>query len=423
MNPSASGPRFVFGPGADSSELPAGAHWHAPASDASHSYPESGSGSEQLANAVAQAARELGFARVGFVPIQPFELAGERLRDWLAEGYHGTMGYLATGGNRADPRALLPQAKTLVVVALSYTGPSSLIPLQRRPERAEISRYARGQDYHALLKTKLRQLADRCANLVGRPILARACTDTAPLLEREAAARAGIGFTAKSTLTIAPGVGSYVLLGELLVDLDLSPSTPINAGCGSCRRCLDACPTQAFVDAYVLDARRCISYLTIEFNGIIPRELRRAIGTRVFGCDVCQEVCPYNASAQHKPGAPELEPRPELEALTLVDLLNLSASGYRRLVKHSAMNRTSRERLARNAAVALGNANWLPAVPHLIAAALGHRSLLVRGHAVWALGNYDTPESRAALERVLSEQSEPWIHEEARLSLENHRAR
>ena len=191
------------------------------------------------------------------------------------------------------------------------------MPLRRAedgpPLTGIVARYARGEDYHDVMRKKLRRLADAVANLLGRPVLARHCVDTAPLLERAAAERAGLGFAAKSTMTIIPGVGSYVMLGELLDRRrDRGRRKPMAPRCGTCRLCLDACPTGAIVDAHVVDARRCISYLTIESSGPIPRDLRPLIGARVFGCDVCQDVCPFNASAEAKPSAPEFAPRSSL---------------------------------------------------------------------------------------------------------------
>jgi epoxyqueuosine reductase len=371
---------------------------------------------------IAAAALELGFAKVGFAPIERFDEAAERLRSWLANGYHGVLSYLE-GEDRADPARLLPGAKTLVAVALSYAEPASGVPLRsQRDGRAlsgSVARYARGEDYHLVMKQKLAALAERCSEILGRAVLSRACVDTAPLLEHEVARRAGLGFTAKSTLTIVPGVGSYVLLGELLLDVELPPSEPVAAGCGSCRACLDACPTGAFVGAHVLDARRCISYLTIENQGPIPRELRGRLGTRVFGCDVCQEVCPFNASRAPRPRAPELTPRSTLAVVDLVALLELGAAGYRKLVRRSALRRVSRDTLARNAAVALGNTRDARAAEPLARALAAHPSALVRSHAAWALGELGplAESARGALEGA-SGDPDPLVREEARLGLE-----
>jgi epoxyqueuosine reductase len=377
-----------------------------------------------LAQRVAAAALELGFSRVGFAPAGRFGDAAERLERWLSSGYHGELRYLAGPEDRADPGALLEGTKTIVVVALSYAPDAAPTALRKAKDGAtllgSVARYARGDDYHLVMKDKLEALRDECSRLVGRPVRARVCVDTAPLLEHEAARLAGVGFTAKSTLTIVPGVGSFVLLGELLLDVELPFATPVRAGCGSCRACLDACPTAAFVDAHVLDARRCISYLTIENRGPIPRELRAAIGTRVFGCDVCQDVCPFNASANPKPSAKELSPRPALEELDLVGLLELGAAGYRKLVRRTALRRVNASTLARNAAVALGNSGDDRAREPLLRALRGHKSALVRGHAAWGLGRLGTlaePGGREALRHAAEHDADANVRSEAQAAL------
>ena len=378
---------------------------------------------KSVAEQIAAAALELGFARVGFAPVTPFDEAASRLRTWLASGYHGELSYLEDGDSRADPRALLPEAKTLVAVALSYAEPPKTVPLRADREGpalvGSVARYARGEDYHLVMKEKLAALAERCESIIGRPLATRACVDTAPLLEHEVARRAGFGFSAKSTLTIVPGLGSYVVLGELLLDIELPASEPLKAGCGSCRACLDACPTGAFVSAHVLDARRCIAYLTIENAGPIPRELRALVGTRVFGCDVCQEVCPFNASSTPRPRAPELLPRTPLAVVDLVALLELGAAGYRKLVRRSALRRVTRDTLARNAAVALGNTRDERAVAPLEHALETHRSALVRAHAAWALGALGelAASARPRLERAAEADLDADVREEARLAL------
>jgi len=340
---------------------------------------------------VAALGRELGFARIAIVPIEP-PRRHALYTGWLAAGHAGAMAYLASPehvGPRGDLRALLATARSLIIVALAYDRRDP-IPGDALL-RGKIARYARGEDYHLVMRDRLVALADRLAAALGGPVASRPCVDSAPVLEREWAERGGLGFVAKNTMVIAPGLGSYVVLGELLVDVELgstAPDEPPRPRCGTCRSCLDACPTQAFVDAYVLDARRCISYLTIEHHGAIPRDLRPAIGTWVFGCDVCQEVCPFNAGAG--PTAAQVDPllRPRSLDHAVPDLVALAGKGanqLRQLVKRTALRRVPRDVLLRNVAVALGNTGDHRAIPALVAL-LGHRAGLVRGHAVWALG-------------------------------------
>jgi epoxyqueuosine reductase len=362
-------------------------------------------------------ARELGFARVAIVPVEP-PRRHELYTSWLAAGRAGEMHYLAQPAHieqRADLHTLLDSARSLIVVALVYDR-ADPVPADRLL-RGRIARYARGEDYHLVMRDKLVVLGDRLSAELGRPVATRPCVDSAPVLEREWAERGGLGFVAKNTMVIAPGIGSYVVLGELLVDAELSPSAPEEPPrprCGSCRSCLDACPTGAFVDAYVLDARRCISYLTIEHHGVIPRELRAAIGTWVFGCDLCQEVCPFNAGAGVEPD-PQLRPRSLEHALP--DLVALAARGanqLRQLVKRTAMRRVPRDVLLRNVAVALGNTGAAEAIPAL-AALVAHREPLVRGHAAWALGRLG---ARDVLETARATETDPFVQAELTAALQ-----
>ncbi|HEX4338157.1 MAG TPA: tRNA epoxyqueuosine(34) reductase QueG [Polyangiaceae bacterium] len=381
---------------------------------------ESGTDSGRIiADQIRTAAAELGFVRTGFARATPFDDARGALTSWLAQGYEGELAYMRAADDRADPGALLPGVRTIIAVALPYGGRPVALRLTRdaEPLTARIATYAVGDDYHRVLKDKLFELSRVCERIVGRPVESRVCVDTAPLLEREAARRAGIGFTGKSTMTIAPGVGTYLLLGELLVDVDIEPSEPVRAACGRCTACLDACPTGAFVGPYVLDAKRCVSYLTIENKGPIPRDLRGLIGGRVFGCDECQDVCPFNASESVRPAAPELAAAPARDDVSLVALLELGAAGYRRLVKRSAMRRIGREQLKRNAAVALGNSGDERAVAPLVRALAGERSALVRLHVAWALGRFGGADSRAALAQACNDDADGEVREEARRSL------
>lgn len=374
-----------------------------------------------------QAALDAGFVRAAITKPTLSEHGAERLASWLAAGHHGEMQYMAGGLDRAAPSELLATVKSVLVVALPYAEP---VPVALRrsatggpltpPLTGRVARYAQGEDYHRILKVKLERVAQQIEALVGRDVVRRACVDSAPLLERDFAVQAGLGFAAKSTLTIIPGAGSFVLLGELLLDLELLPTeTPVTPGCGECRRCIDACPTGAFVGPYQLDARRCISYLTIELKGAVPRELRSLMGQHVFGCDVCQDVCPWNHSRHLPARDPELGRHPALAAPELVELLFLGSAAYRKLVAGTALSRVSRARLSRNAAIALGNSHHPSAEAPLARALLTHGSELVRAHAAWALAALGLPlrEGRAALEQAAQTDSSSEVRSEAAASL------
>jgi epoxyqueuosine reductase len=337
----------------------------------------------ELGAQVRDVALRLGFAAVGAVPVGPpdrFDL----YRSWLAAGHHGEMAYLASPEHlaaRADLRALLAAARTVVVAVHPYpAGPP------RPAGRGAVARYARGTDYHIVVRDKLVALGEAIARAAGRAVASRVCVDSAPVLERELAQRAGLGFAGKNTLLITRGVGSYTVLGELLLDVDLEidGGGGDRVGCGSCRACLDACPTGAFVAERVLDARRCISYLTIESEAAIPEELRPRMGPWIFGCDVCQEVCPYNASTARAPTEPREANDIERGHPDLVALAAAPSNQLRRFVRRTALRRVDRARLLRNVCVALGNLGDADALPALTAR-LDDPSPLVREHAAWAI--------------------------------------
>lgn len=353
-------------------------------------------------------ALRLGFAAVGVAPIDRLADGAARLAAWSAQGFDAGLDYMR-GADRADPAALLPAARSVIVAALAHPTPTPL----GRSARGSVAAYARGTDYHLVMKDKLRALADALASAAGTPFRARIAVDTAPLLERELAARAGLGFVGKSTMLIVPGVGTNVMLGEIVTDLELAAGAPIPAGCGACTACIDACPTGAIVAPFVVDARRCISYLTIEHHGTIPIELRPLIGTRVFGCDECQAVCPFDASATPRPFAPELVGRIDPDGLELEALLSAGNAAYRRLVRRTALRRVSRDVLAQNAAVALGNAGDPAAGPALARALGAHPSARVRAHAAWALGRLGGPVAAAALKAALDDPDSEVRHEAA----------
>lgn len=326
----------------------------------------------------------LGLPHLAFTPADELDQHSRYLA-WTAADYAGELVYLVgadQGNARRDPRSLLASARTVCTVAVSYLHPDPSID-KDGSLRGQIARYARAEDYHLVLKRRLGQLAEQLQKHLGLELAYRVCVDTAPLLERALAARAGLGFQGKNTLLITPSIGSYTVLGELLLPLELPRGTPAEPHCGRCRACLDVCPTGALVGEYLLDARRCISYLTIENSGAIPRPLRGAIGTWIFGCDLCQQVCPWNAS--ERPGDAELKPRPEQSHPQLLWLLQLGAAQFRRYVRRTALRRIGRTQLLRNVAVALGNVGTAAEVPAILQA-LRREPALVREHLYWALG-------------------------------------
>jgi epoxyqueuosine reductase len=329
-----------------------------------------------------------GFDLAGIVRLGPVGTA-VAFDEWLQRGYAGTMSYLERGAAaRRDSRSPVPSARSAIVVAMNYDGTQPPGP---------IARYARGRDYHDVLREKLERLHRWLDEAYGRPVPGKAYVDTGPILERDLAQRAGLGWFGKNSCLINPRLGSFFFLGLLLLDLDLEADQPFQFDrCGTCTRCIDACPTQAIVEPRVVDARRCISYLTIELREEIPRELRGSLGTLVFGCDICQEVCPWNVQFSRALASPELAPLSGNAAADPRDLLGLSEEAFRERFKGSAVKRAKRRGLVRNAAVALGNLADPGDVPAL-ARALHDPEPLVRGHAAWALGRIGTPAARQAL--------------------------
>ena len=354
-----------------------------------------------LAAEVKDAARRIGFDLVAVGPAGPPDHAAA-FEEWLDAGHAGTMSYLERGRwKRVDPDRVLPGARSVVACALSYyQGPSAIGP-------DGVARYAWGDDYHAVMASRLRTLGDTIARLAPGST-ARAYVDTGPLLERDLAARAGLGWIGKNTMLLHPELGSFFFIGTILTTAELEPDAPLADRCGTCTRCLDACPTDAFVGPYVLDARRCIAYLTIEHRGPIAAELRPGVGTWVFGCDVCQDVCPWNrrAAVTGEGAAFGARGHPPLAAL-----LTLDETAYRDEYRGSPLKRARREGLARNAAVALGNGGVTDALPAL-GKALGHADPTVRGHAAWALGRLGGAEAGAALHAAQAGETDAGVRRE-----------
>lgn len=346
--------------------------------------------------------RELGLSRVGIAPAAPLPGA-TYYKSWLRRGYHAGMGYLARNvERRAAPASLLEGARSIICAALSYQSSSANRPHaetapQAGPATGRVARYAHGRDYHLVLRERLETLVERLRQRLAEPFEARLFVDTGPLLERELAAAAGLGWIAKNTMLLSRELGSYTVLGEVLTTLELAHDAPETDHCGSCTRCLDACPTGAFPAPYQMDASRCISYLTIEHRGTVPPEFHPAIGEWVYGCDVCQEVCPWNGRPAPLAGREELRPPVAGRALDLVALLELPDQELRRRLTGSPLLRPKPAGLRRNAALVLGNAGRAEALPALVRA-LGDPSPVVRGQAAWSLGRLGGSQAREALE-------------------------
>ncbi len=331
--------------------------------------------SPDLKEKIKQKANELGFILAGVTTPEP-PLHYSTFENWLAQNHHGRMAYLATERSRlrrADPHEILPECKSILVLATPYGPP--------QPDKGNIASYAQGEDYHEVLPARMRELVQFIEAQVGGPVRNRWYTDTGPILERDLAQRAGIGWIGKNTCLIHPKHGSYFLLSEIFLDLELEPDAPfVTDHCGTCRRCIEECPTDCILPDRTIDARRCISYLTIELKEDIPVELRNKIGNWVFGCDICQQVCPWNRFADEGDHAFENEtPLP-----SLTDELALTSQEFNQRFKQSPVKRAKRRGYLRNVAVALGNTSDIYALP-VLQKALNDAEPLVREHAQWAI--------------------------------------
>ncbi len=338
-----------------------------------------------LSKRVKDKARALGFDAAAVASaLPPLEGDYERYRAFLDRGFFGEMDWLARdpeARRRVDTPSILEGARSVVCVARSYAHAEETAGLAQN-----IARYARGRDYHNGVRKKLRQLATFVRSL-GEGVRARPLIDDAPILERAWAARAGLGFVGKNGLLIVPGRGSLLLLGEVVTDLELAPDSPMPERCGECTRCIEACPTRAIVSPFVVDARRCVSYLTIELRSGIDEGLRAGVGQHVFGCDDCQTACPFNASTHHPPPGETFRPLERWSTTTLDELLALEREGeaWRALSEGTPLHRATAEGLARNAAIVLGNRGDRSALAALRRAAERHPAALVRDAALWAI--------------------------------------
>ncbi len=350
-----------------------------------------------------------GFDAVGFAPASVSGEAGERLSEFLSAGFHGDMGWMATrAAERAAPTTLWPEAKTAIVVGLSYAPKDDPMTLLAHKERGVVSVYARGSDYHDLLKSRLKRVARWLSESQSAGV--KVFVDTAPVMEKPLAMAAGIGWQGKHTNLVSRDHGSWLFLGSILTTLDLTSDEMQADLCGSCSRCLDVCPTAAFPAPYKLDARRCISYLTIEHKGPIDRELRPLIGNRIYGCDDCLAVCPWNKFAQAGREA-AFHPRIELSAPRLAELARLDDATFRQLFSGSPIKRIGRNRFIRNVLIAIGNSG-LPDLIEVAEALLNDESPLVRGAAVWALSRLSPTKHAAQKTKRLAAEADEGVREE-----------
>ncbi|MGA9222856.1 tRNA epoxyqueuosine(34) reductase QueG [Pseudomonas sp. CFBP 8772] len=351
--------------------------------------PLTAAGLTDLAQSIKGWGRELGFQQVG---ISGLDLAEheQHLERWLDAGYHGEMDYMAAhGSKRSHPDELVPGTLRVVSLRMDYLpGDTQMAQLLGQPEKAYVSRYALGRDYHKLIRKRVQQLAERIQQAIG-PFGFRAFVDSAPVLEKAIAEQAGLGWIGKNTLVLNRKAGSYFFLSELFVDLPLPVDAPhATEHCGRCTACLDVCPTNAFVGPYVLDARKCISYLTIELKTSIPEDLRALIGNRVFGCDDCQIVCPWNRFARPTDQT-DFKPRHGLDNAELTTLFLWDETTFLSNTEGSPLRRAGYERWLRNLAVGLGNAPSTIPVIEALKARREHPSEMVREHVEWALGQHE----------------------------------
>ena len=373
-----------------------------------------------ITKALKQKAYELGFTMVGVLPANPSKRL-DAYFGWIHHAFHGEMGYLARPDRQArrqDLNVILPHVHSLICVGLDYASYPIPDDLANDPSKGRISNYAWGVDYHDVMTPRLKLLGEWLAQQVGEEKVAnRVYVDTGAILERDHAETAGLGFTGKNTMLIDPRRGSWFFLGELLTTAVLDFDTPKTMPtCGSCSRCLTACPTAAFPQPYVLDARRCISYLTIELKGWIPRELRPLMGNWIYGCDICQDVCPFNRFAPMTAEPSFLAGGWSTAVPSLLDLLQLDEEAFKVRFANSPIKRIKRSRFLRNICVAVGNWGDDTAVPALLHLLTDHAPL-VRGHAAWALGQIGAEAGLTAVKDALKNELDSAVKDEYLYSL------
>jgi epoxyqueuosine reductase len=362
-----------------------------------------------LKAALAEAAHAQGFDVIGVARPDSVPRIGERLREFLADGAHGDMEWMAASADRrGDPRTMWPDVRSIVMLGINYGPQDDPLAVLKEKARGGISVYARGDDYHEVIKPRLKNLGRWLIEAAGGDI--KVFVDTAAVMEKPLAEAAGLGWQGKHTNLVSLNLGSWLFLGAIFTTLDLPTDAPVHDHCGTCHACLDVCPTNAFPAPYRLDARRCISYLTIEHKGAIPRELRPLIGNRIYGCDDCLAVCPWNKFAQAGREM-KFSARDALRAPLLADLARLDDAGFRALFAKSAVKRVGRARFLRNVLIAIGNSGDATLAGEA-ERLLGDASPLVRGAAVWALGRLDRARLAQCAEKARGCESDVDVIEE-----------
>jgi len=366
----------------------------------------------KLRELIEREARAAGFAAVAVTRPDSIPQAPARLARFVADGFHGSMGWIEeTLARRADPSVLWPEVRSVIVLAMNYGPDSDPREILSRPDRAAISVYARNRDYHDVMKGRLKEIAGKIVARAGGDV--KVFVDTAPVMEKPLAEAAGLGWQGKHTNLVSRDHGSWLFLGSIFTTAELEPDGQEADHCGSCRACLDVCPTNAFPAPYRLDARRCISYLTVENKGPIPAEFREAIGNRIYGCDDCLAVCPWNKFAQAASEA-KLAARDDLRAPKLIDLLALDDAAFRALFSGSPVKRIGRDRFIRNVLIAAGNSGD-GALTEQVRSLLGDPSPLVRGAAVWAFSRLASASAFAGLaETAMNDETDAAVLDEWR---------
>ncbi|OGO18542.1 MAG: tRNA epoxyqueuosine(34) reductase QueG [Chloroflexi bacterium RBG_16_48_8] len=365
----------------------------------------------ELAQQIKQEARRLGFDLVGVTSADPPPHI-DVFQRWLDADRHGEMGYLAKESavrRRANPLEILPECKSVLVIAMNYLSNKPVA----KPMIPQIAAYALGEDYHDVIAWRLEELMRYITRLVGFSVPHRIYSDTGPLLERELAQRSGLGWIGKNTCLIHPQIGSYLFLGEILLDLELEIDAPFEKDlCGSCTRCVDACPTGCILPDRTLDARRCISYLTIELKAAIPPDLRSLIGDWIFGCDICQQVCPWNIRFAQIASEPAFQPLPFLKELSITDVLELTQEDFHKHFRMSPFKRAKWAGILRNTTIAAGNHGGTEVVPPLANLLKDHPDPMVRSHAAWALGKIGGVNVKTILKNAMEVENERIVIEE-----------